>query len=178
MTYQRIFTRQQVHELIYQSESRESPTSGAPGHTLALHGDMRTDVADQRVGRIIHLAETIEKSRGMDPALGISAFANYVPGVDGRFTSRLDLLLGLHEALNSRTGQNALREFDANPGKKRVSFTAPLASPVGDVERYVKATGRVERGLRAYAIFVILDRLSGPPECGLHLQTAYPQDLR
>lgn len=179
MTYKRTFTRQQVHDLICESELRVPPTPQppGPGHTLKYHSDMRTDIADRRAGRIIYLAETIEESRLMEPTTGISEFSNYAPGVDSRFTTRLDLVNALHEALNSPAGQNKLQEFDADPVQKKADFTYRLASPIGNVERYDRLTGQIARGLRASAVFVLLYRLSGPPECGLHLQTAYPKDV-
>jgi len=179
MTYKRTFTRQQVHDLICESELRVPPTPQPPrpGHTLKYHSDMRMDIADQRADWIIHLAETIEESRLMDPSAGFSPLPMYTPGTDSRFTTRLDLVNALHEALNSPEGQNKLQEFDADPVQKKVAFTYRLASPIGNVERYDKLTGQIARGLRAFEVFVLLYRLSGPPECGLHLQTAYPKDV-
>ena len=177
MPYKRSFTLQEVHDLLYESEGRPSPKTGASGHTMALHGDMRHDVSDQRVGQILHLAETIEQSRAMDPIHGFTTVANYAPGLDGRFTSRLDLIKALHQALHSNQGQNKLLELDGNPGTMRVIFTAPLTTPIKNVERHTKATGVTDRSLTAHSVFVILDRLGTTSECRIHLQTAYPTNL-
>lgn len=177
MPYARIYTRQEVHQLLYESEGRASPFSGAAGHTLALHADMRQDVTDQRPTRTLHLAQTIEQSRAMDPAAGETITPGNPPGIDGRFTSRMAIICAVTEGLNSAQGQARLAELDANPGIIRRVINAPLATPIPNCERFTLATGTHDRNLTAHGVRIIVDRLSPPPECGIHLQTAFPQNL-
>ncbi|MCA9193275.1 MAG: hypothetical protein KDB03_16000 [Planctomycetales bacterium] len=173
--YRRTYTKSAVQNLIYQSECRRLEPHRPPGHTVSLHADMRQDITDHRQGRIIHLACTVEAGAKMDSTQTFSPLpAHSVPSTDSRFASRKDLILAVHQGLNSSVGQLKLGEFDADPSKNRVTFKANLAPPTQNIERYRNQTGVHEVGLSANGVFLVIDRL---PDGEIHLQTAYPTDV-
>ncbi len=175
MLYRRQYSKSDVQDLIYQSESRRLAPNRPAGHTVSLHADMRQDVTDRRQSNIIHLAATVEEGRQMDPAATFSNVpASFVPPTDSRFTSRKDLILAVHSALNSMIGQGKLGQFDSNASTNRVTFKAPLNPPVGEIERYRDSSGDHATGLSAHSVFLVVDRL---PDGQIHLQTAYPADV-
>ncbi|MEW4490591.1 hypothetical protein AB1L42_21075 [Thalassoglobus sp. JC818] len=173
MSYQRIYTYQQIHDLLCESEGRPSPKSNKDGHSIGLHADGRQDITN-RDHTVIILAQTIEQSRRMDPKDGVRIETNWAPGVDSRFTSRADIVKALHQALNSGLGQGMLQQFDVNKSQKEAKKVIPLAKPIPRIERFKKSTGAIERGLVAHAVFLYILRLGD----GIHLQTFYPSDVR
>ncbi|MEZ6130743.1 MAG: hypothetical protein R3C59_18820 [Planctomycetaceae bacterium] len=176
--YKRTYTLDQVHRLICSSEGRNSPKSGQAGHTVSLHADGRTGTtADQRSKTVIILAGTIEESRAMDPADGFDVITGASPGVDSRFTTRLDLVKAVCWGLNSPAGQNKLAEFDSSSSLQRVTFTAPISPSISNIERYTKSTGVIERGLTASAVFLVIDRLGTSASGEIHIQTAFPKNV-
>ncbi len=177
MPLKRFFTMSEVHELIYESEGRRPKASEDGGHTIGLHGDGRTGtVADGRPTTAIILAETIEKSRGMDPSEGFVLLSSDAKDVDARFTSRLDLIKAVTAALNSPEGQAALEKIEGN-GKPAATFVAQLSPGITNVERYIRMTGVLKRGLTATSLFVKINRVGNGRTARLHLQTAYPKDV-
>lgn len=173
--YRRMYTKSDVQDLIYQSECRRLAPNRPAGHTVSLHADMRQDVTDRRQGNIIHMAETAEIGKSMDPAGTFTSVpASFVPGTDSRFTSRKDLILAVHAALNSTTGQNKLGVLDSDSSKNRVTFKATLSPPVTDIERYRDNSGAHDTGLSAHGVFLVVDRMA---DGQIHLQTAYPTDV-
>ncbi len=178
MSYKRTYTLDHIHRMICNSEGRQSPTSGKTGHTVTLHADGRTGTtADKRSTTVIILAATIEESRTMDPADGFDVITGSSPGVDSRFTTRLDIVKAVCQGLNSPIGQNKLAEFDTNSSQKRVAFTAPLSPPITNVERFTKSTGNLERGLTASSVFLVVDRLGTSASGEIHIQTAFPKGV-
>lgn len=179
MSYRRYYSMDQVHTLICESEGRESPTNaGKHGHTVNLHADGRHGTtSDKRSRTVIMLAATIEQSRAMDPSQGFSVISEWSPGVDSRFTSRLDLVKAASQGLNGPTGQNELSRFDADSALKRITFTAPLSPSIGNVERFTKATSLLERGLMARSVFLVIDRLGTSADGRIHIHTVFPKDV-
>lgn len=176
MPLKRHYTMSEVHELINASEGRRPKAKEDGGHTVSLHADGRTGtVADGRRKTAIVLADTIEKSRSMDPKDGFIALSSDEKDVDARFTSRLGLIKAVTAALNGIEGQTALEKVQT--GKPRATFIAPLSPPIKGIERYTKATGVLERDLRATSLFVKINRLGNGKTAKLHLQTAYPKDV-
>lgn len=176
MPLKRNYTMSEVHELITASEGRRPKAKEDGGHTVKLHADGRTGtVADGRKETAIVLADTLEKTRKMDPSEGFIALSSDEKDVDARFTSRLDLIKAVTAALNSPVGQTALEKVQT--GKPRATFVAPLTPAISNIERYTKATGSLERGLRATSVFVKINRLGNGKTAKLHLQTAYPKDV-
>lgn len=173
--YRRLYTKSDVQDLIYQSECRRLAPNRPAGHTVSLHADMRKDVTDRRQGNIIHLAATVEQGQSMDPAQTFTAEpASFVPPTDSRFTSRKDLILAVHVALNSAVGQGKLGQLDSNASTNRVTFKAALSPAMGGIERYRDNSGEHATGLSAHGVFLVVDRLPGGE---IHLQTAYPTDV-
>ncbi len=174
----RHYTMSEVHDLICASEGRSPKADTDGGHTVKYHGDGRTETtADGRPTVAIVLAETLEKSREMDPSEGFILLDKDEKDVDARFTSRLDLVKAVTAALNGPEGQTALGKIEGN-GKPAATFVAQLSPPIQSVERYVRATGTLERGLTATSLFVKINRLGNGKTAQLHLQTAYPKDIR
>jgi hypothetical protein len=178
MAFRRNYTLDQIHTLICASEGRRSPVSGEPGHLVCLHADGRTrTTADRRAKTVIVLAETLEKSRSMNPADGFITQTGSSPGVDSRFTTRLDLVKAVFCALNGPTGQAKLSEFDSDATKQRITFRADVQPIIKNVERYTKATSVLERGLTASAVFLVIDRPGTSSSGEIHVQTAFPVDV-
>lgn len=178
MAYKRTYTLNEVHDLICACEGRNSPKTGAPGHAIGLHADGRASASDGRSHTVIYLAETIEESRKMDPSEGISVVTpDWSPGQDSRFTTRLDMVKAVCAGLNSAEGQNKLAEFDTSPSKKRVIFSAPVSPAIKNVEKFIKATGDLQRGRTATAVKIIVDRLGASTAGAIHIQTAYPENV-
>lgn len=173
MSFKRPYTLQEVHDMLCESEGRDSPTTAQPGHSIGLHADMRTDITDLRRTTVIQLAQTVEQTRALPPG-GISYINNFAPGTDSRFTSRADMVRAVHQALNSGAGQNELLRFDADSNLKRVTCEIALATPVKNIERFQKNTGTTTGGLFAHSVFMVIDRMG----TGIHIQTAYPKDVR
>ena len=113
----------------------------------------------------------------MNPADGFITQTGSSPGVDSRFTTRLDLVKAVFCALNGPTGQSKLSEFDSDATKQRITFKADVQPIIKNVERYTKATSRLERGLTASAVFLVIDRLGTPSTGELHVQTAFPVNV-
>ncbi|MBL8816376.1 MAG: hypothetical protein JNL58_10115 [Planctomyces sp.] len=176
MPLKRFYTMDEVHQLIYESEGRRPKINEDGGHSIGLHGDGRSKVDDGRPTTAIVLAETIEESRLMDPADGIILLSIDEKDVDARFTSRLALVKAVTAALNGTDGQNALGKIEGN-GKPGATFVAQLTPAIGDVERFVRHTGTVDRGLKATTLFVKICRIGNGKTAKLHLQTAYPKEI-
>lgn len=105
MPLKRNYTMSEVQDLLYQSEGRRPLVKEDGGHTVNPHGDGRSGtVADGRRQTAIILAETIDKSRAMDPSEGFAVISTDEKDIDARFTTRLDLI----KAVNSAAGQTAL----------------------------------------------------------------------
>lgn len=178
MAYQRTYTLNEVHNLICASEGRSSPKTGASGHAVGLHADGRGSTSDGRSHTVIHLAETIEKSRTMNPSEGVSVVTpSWSPGQDSRFTTRLDMVKAVCAGLNSTTGQNKLAEFDTSSSTQRVVFSAPVSPSIKNVERFIKSTGMLERGKTASAVKLIIDRMGTSSAEAIHIQTAFPESV-
>lgn len=173
MAFKRTYTLQEVHDLICESEGRDSPTTGASGHSVNLHADMRENISHRNTQTII-LAATIDQTRAMNPAQGIITNVNKKPGKDSRFTSRGDMVKAVYQAINSGAGQGELQRFDVDSALNRVTCEIALTKPIKRIERHTKSTGTVERDLVAYSVFLVIDRMGS----GIHLQTAFPGDVR
>lgn len=177
MALQRFYTMSEVHDLLYESEGRRPKAKEDGGHTISFHGDGRTGtVADGRPTTAIVLASTIEESRKMDPRDGVVLLSTDEKDVDARFTSRLDLIKAVTAALNGPQGQAALGKIEGN-GKPAATFVAQLNPAIRNVERYIRSTGILERGLTATSLFVKINRVGNGRTAKLHLQTAYPKDI-
>src|SRR5262245_14028626 len=113
MPYDRIYTLSEVGRILYESELRPRPTTGMPGHALGQHGDLRDDIMDKRYRPVILLAATLEESRSMSPEDGVGTpiAPHKLEPSDGKFLSRKDQIMAVHEALNSPGGQQVLRKL-------------------------------------------------------------------
>lgn len=172
MPYKRTFTLQEVHDLICESEGRDSPATGASGHTVSLHADGRDDIRHRDKTTIL-LAESVEKSRQMNPQDGFKVKKQKKPGQDSRFTSRADMVKAVYQALNSGAGQAFLQRFDADSSLNRNVESIPLSTPIKNIERHTKSTGVIERGLVCHSVKLIVDRHGDT----IHLQTAFPDNV-
>lgn len=177
MPYKRPYGKTEVHELLYESESRPSPKTGKGGHTVKYHADGRADISDRRQEIVYHLPDSVDKFKTMSGPSS-TTIPGRAPAKDSRFTSRKDLVMAVWQGLNSGDGQNALARFDADRNLARVTFGARLGTPIKRVERFSTSTSTIETGLVAHSIFFIIDRLGDPKGCQIHIQSAYPKDVR
>ena len=191
MPYDRNYTLSEVSQSLYESELRPRPSTGMPGHALGQHGDMRNDVTDKRYKPVILLAATLEETRAMRPEEGVGmpiAPHKFEPK-DGKFLSRKDVILAVHEALNSPGGQPELRKL--NCAVKSVKIAVKLVLNQGKVRAAVCQHPTISHGSGGPvfvpgptfyqegfvdSIVLIVDKLPDPnPGCGIHIQTAYPK---
>ena len=167
MGYDRTYTREEIHQMLYLSERRLRPTAPAPrahpGHAISQHTEQREDPFDRR-----HIRQ------------------------DTTFSSRKDLILAVEEALHSRLGQHELAKLNAH-GTDSCRIPFQLSATRGKVKadvvlnpmaqigrRQVPAQGPALylEGLPVNSIILILDKLAPAPSWApLHIQTAYPDDV-
>ena len=193
MPYDRIYTLSEVGRILYESELRPRPTTGMPGHALGQHGDLRDDITDKRFKPVILLAATLEETRAMRPEDGVGTpiAPHKLEPKEGKFLSRKDMILAVHEALNSPGGQQELRKLNGNVNWVRIAMklvlnqgklcAAVCQHPIINMGTKKKSTPVFVAGPTFYqegfveGIVLIVDKLPDPnPGCDIHIQTAYP----
>lgn len=190
MPYDRVYSLDEVHRILYESELRPRPTSLGRGHALGQHGDMREDITDWRFKPVILLAETLEQTRAMRPEDGVGTPIppyKFEPS-DGKFLSRKDILKAVHEALNSPGGQAELRKL--NGPKKSVKIEEEIVLNRGKIQGAVCQHPTINPGPNPVfvrppvtegtvkRIVVIVDKLPSPERpFDIHVHTAYPKQV-
>jgi hypothetical protein len=165
MGYDRQYTREEIHQMLYLSERRKRPSAPAAhahvGHPISRHTEQREDPFDRR---------NIKQ--------------------DSTFSSRKDLVLAVEEALHDTQGQQELAKLNAlavNTCKIAIQLVATAGKIKADVVRNpFTATGnQPAQGPQHYltrvpvnSVVVIVDKLHAPEAWApLHIQTAYPNQL-
>jgi hypothetical protein len=167
MGYDRTYSREEIHQMLYLSERRLRPSSPAakahPGHAISQHTEQRGDPFDRR-----HIRQ------------------------DSTFASRKDLVLAVEEALHDTIGRQALATLDAH-SVSTCTITVQLNTTLGKIKANVVQNPMAKIGNKVSpaegppnyiehalvsSIFVLVDKLA-PAEswAPLHIQTAYPKDL-
>lgn len=194
MPYDRIYSMQEVADTLYESESRESPTTGMQGHAVGQHGDMRQDIFDKRVKTVILLPDTLEKLRTMklEDGFGDPIEPHKPAPKDGKFIRRIDMVRAVHEALNSPGGQQELRKL--NGAESRVTIEMQIVRHKDRIRAAICQHPTINAGTKkkpklvfvagpafykegfASRVVVVVEKLPAPnPECKIHIQTAYPK---
>lgn len=165
MGYDRHYEPEEVHQMLYLSERRQRPTNPAgkaqPGHAISMHSEQRENPFGRR---------KIAK--------------------DSMFASRKDLILAVHEALNDPEGQKKLATLNPHEAKK-CNIVVNVSVNFGKIKANVvhnpmTPSGEPAQGPAFYltrqlvsSVFVLIDKVH-PAEswAPLHIQTAYPKDLK
>lgn len=167
MGYDRTYTREEIHQMLYLSERRLRPSTPAakahPGHAISQHTEQREDPFDRR-----HIRQ------------------------DSTFASRKDLVLAVEEALHDELGQQELATLNAH-NVHTCSIVVQLTATFGKIKANVVRNPMAKIGnswvptqgpqhylthVLVSSVFVLVDKLA-PPEswAPLHIQTAYPKDV-
>lgn len=163
MGYNRTYSREEIHQMLYLSERRLRPGGAYEGHAISRHTEQRDDPFDRRQIR-----------------------------QDSTFASRKDLILAVEEALHDPGGQQELATLNAHNVdncKIEVQLSATLGkikanvvqNPMAKVgKKWVGAQGpqRYLQNVLVSSVFVLVNKLA-PAEswAPLHIQTAYPKDV-
>ena len=163
MGYDRTYTREEIHQMLYESERRLRPSApqqhAHPGHAISRHTEQREDPFDRR---------QIKQ--------------------DSIFSSRKDLVLAVEEALHDPLGQQKLATLNAHTVSS-CSITVQLVATQGKIKANVVRNPMSPAGpsqgpqqflekVPVNSIFVLVDKLE-PAEswAPLHIHTAYPKDV-
>ena len=194
MPYDRIYSLQEVADTLYESENRDSPTTGMSGHAIGQHGDMRNQIDDKRVKNVILLPGTLEELRTMKPedGFGDPIEPKKPAPKDGKFIRRIDMIRAVHEALNSLGGQQELRKL--NGADSRVSIEMQIVQHKDRIRAAICQHPTINTGSKkkpklvfvpgpafykeglASRVVVVVEKLPPPNlEYRIHIQTAYPK---
>jgi hypothetical protein len=167
MGYDRQYSREEIHQMLYESERRPRPavTSGTahPGHAISQHTEQREDLFDR-------------------PKLK----------QDSVFASRKSLVLAVEEALHSALGQQRLATLNGHD-VKHCNIVCQLSATLGKIKanavinptalvagKNVRAQGPglYVAGVQVNSVFVLIVKNAAAASFApLHIQTAYPQDV-
>lgn len=168
MGYDRSYTREEIHQMLYLSERRLRPSSkpknAQPGHAISQHTEQRSNPFDRR-----RLSQ------------------------DTTFSTRKDLVLAVEEALQSNTGQQALASMNGPSGTKSCTIAYQLSARLGQIKadvvlnpmaqvdgKTLPAEGPAQYFQRVpvNAVLLVIDRCGAAESWApLHVQTAYPQHV-
>jgi hypothetical protein len=167
MGYDRIYSREEIHQILWLSERRLRPSSpldkARHGHPISQHTEQRDNPFDRR-----HIAQ------------------------DSTFASRKDLVLAVEAALHDNVGQQELAKLNAH-GAVSCSINVQLSATKGKIKANVVRNPMAQLGNRlspaegpqhylshvlVSSVFVLIDKLA-PAEswAPIHIQTAYPKDF-
>lgn len=165
MGYDREYGREEIHQMMYDSERRLRPSAPVDrahkGHAISQHTEQREDIFDRR-----HIRQ------------------------DSVFSGRKDLILAAEEALHTGEGQSQLASLNSHEvstckiavrlvtSKSKVTATVvvnPATVRVGRRRMITSGPALYLEKLPVDSVVLILDKL-GPAEswAPLHFQTAYP----
>ncbi len=165
MGYDRTYTREEIHQMLYLSERRKRPSKppahAHPGHPISRHTEQREDPFDRR---------TIKQ--------------------DSTFASRKDLVLAVEDALHQAEGQQrlaTLNQHDVHECKIAVQLAATAGRIKANVVRSPFTAGnQPAQGPQLYlqnvpvnSVVIIVDKLHAAESWApLHIQTAYPSQVQ
>jgi len=147
LAFERPYTRDQVNDILDDSEGRPSPHSGLDGHPRGTHVNQTNEQMRQRVN---------------------------TPGQPQRtstFEGDHAQTRAATEALNSPEGQQALRQLDANPAMTRVPIRAPTTGETVREARRGRGYFVRQTSKDTTVIVDVLDRTPGAER--IHIQTCY-----
>ena len=167
MGYDRQYTREEIHQMLYLSERRLRPSSPAAhahqGHAISRHTEQRENPFDRR---------SIKQ--------------------DSTFSSRKDLVLAVEEALHDPKGQQELATLYGH-GVASCAITVQLSATLGKIKANVVQSPMAKVGKKwvpssgpqnylqhalVSSVFVLVDKVGAAESWApLHIQTAYPKDL-
>ncbi|CAM3927404.1 hypothetical protein [Roseateles saccharophilus] len=167
MGYDRQYTREEIHQMLYLSERRLRPSSPAAkaheGHAISRHTEQRDNPFDRRAIK-----------------------------QDSTFCGRKDLVLAVEEALHDVKGQQELATLN-RLGVDSCAITVQLSAALGKITANVVQSPMAKIGKKQLpasgpqnylqkvlvsSVFVLVDKLgSAESWAPLHIQTAYPKDL-
>ena len=168
MGYDRTYTREEIHQMLYLSERRLRPTAplakAHTGHAISQHTEQRDDPFDRR-----HIKQ------------------------DSTFSSRKDLVLAVEEALHSTPGQKELASLNGH-GSDSCKINFQLSATLGKIKadvvlnpmakigkKTVPAQGPAQyfEGVPVSSVVLIIDKLADAGSWApLHIQTAYPNQVK
>jgi len=166
MGYDRTYSREEIHQILYLSERRLRPSApvgnAEHGHAISRHTEQRENPFDRR---------SIAR--------------------DSTFASRKDLVLAVEEVLHSTAGQQQLTKLNASNVESCV-ITAQLIAMSGKIKANVVQNPRARVGSKTVAaqvtqylqtqvpvnsVFVLVDKVAAAESWApIHIQTAYPKD--
>ena len=164
MGYDRQYSREEIHQMLYESERRKRPGGNHAGHAISQHTEQREDIFDR-------------------PKLK----------QDSVFASRKSLVLATEEALHSTDGQQKLATLNAHAtndctivyqlsvmlGKiKANAVLYPTATkPTGGVVR-AQGPGLHVAGVQVNSVFLLVVKFAAAESFApLHIQTAFPSEV-
>jgi hypothetical protein len=167
MGYDRTYSREEIHQMLYLSERRLRPSSPAAkahaGHAISRHTEQRADPFDRRQIR-----------------------------QDSTFASRKDLVLAVEEVLHDPQGQQQLATLNAR-NVVSCPITVQLTASLGKIKANVVRSPMAKVGNKSLpaegpqhylqnalvnSVFVLVDKVASAESwTPLHIQTAYPKDI-
>ena len=166
MGYDRQYSREEIHQMLYESERRTRPGGTQAGHAISQHTEQREDLFDR-------------------PQLK----------QDSVFASRKSLVLATEEALHSTVGQQKLVTLNGHgAGAQHCTIVYQLSAMLGKIKAnavlyptWTKPTGGVARaqgpghyvtGVQVNSVFLLVVKFAAAESFApLHIQTAFPQEL-
>jgi len=168
MGYDRTYSREEIHQMLYLSERRLRPSSppakARAGHSISLHTEQREDPFDRRSIR-----------------------------TDSTFVSRKDLVLAVEEVLHAAEGQQQLATLNAREvpscaitvqltGSQRKIKANVVRNPpmvkIGKEEFATEGPPLYLRDAQVSSVFVLVDKVGAAESWApLHIQTAHPRDI-
>ena len=168
MPYNRFYSREEIHQILCDSERRPrpdiAPGLAKPGHAISLHTDQREDFFSRP---------------------GISS--NKLPKKDSIFLgSRKHLILAVHEVINSTPGQIELAKLN-HPDVNSVVIRGVILResngfdiftvyrPKGQQSSFDWLSSHKGDGY-IVQVFILVCKIHGSPCEEIHIQTAFPED--
>jgi hypothetical protein len=167
MGYDRAYSLEEVHQMLYLSERRMRPSSPAAkahaGHAISRHTEQREDPFDRP----------------------------QIPQ-DSTFSSRKDLVLAVQEALHDPKGQQELATLNSH-NVASCAITVQLSALLGKIKANVVQNPMAKVGNKLVpsegpqnylqhvlvsSVFVLVEKISQAESWApLHIQTAYPKGV-
>jgi hypothetical protein len=167
MGYDRTYSREEIHQMLYLSERRLRPTVPAAkahsGHAISQHTEQRDDPFDRR-----HIRQ------------------------DSTFSNRKHLVLAAEEALHAPAGQQELAKLNAHgtdsckipfqlsatKGRIKADVVLNPMAKIGNKQVPAEGPAQYFQGVPVNSVLLIIDKLA-PAEswAPLHIQTAYPKEV-
>jgi hypothetical protein len=160
MGYDRTYSREEIHQMLYLSERRPRPSTGHSGHAISMHTEQRED-----------------------------PFSRRKIGQDSTFASRKDLVLAVEEALHDPIGKQELAKLNAKDvhgceivvqlsvtlGKIKANV---VQNPMTPAKKPAQGPQNYLTNVLVSSVFVLADKIA-PAEswAPLHIQTAFPKDF-